>query len=43
MEFKPEDVEDFRLQFDSIRHKICKFPGVQHLELHRDTSLPNVF
>jgi len=43
MEFKPEHVENFRLQFDSVRDKIRNYPGVRHLELHRDTSQPNVF
>lgn len=43
MEFKPEHVQDFLRQFGSVRHKIRQYPGVQHLELHRDAGQSNVF
>ena len=43
MEFKPEHVQDFLRQFDSVRHKIRQYPGVQKLELHHDTGQSNVF
>lgn len=43
MEFKPEHVEDFLLQFGRVRHKIRAYPGVRRLELHRDTGQANVF
>jgi len=43
MEFRPEHVQDFLRQFDSVRHKIRQYPGVQCLELHRDTGQANVF
>ncbi len=43
MEFQPAHVDDFLAQFDTIKNRIRAYPGVQHLELHRDTSRPNVF
>lgn len=43
MEFKPEHVQDFLRQFGSVRQKIRQYPGVQQLELHRDTGQSNVF
>ncbi len=43
MEFKPGRVDDFLAHFGRIRGLICNYPGVQHLELHRDTGQPNVF
>jgi len=43
MEFRPEHVDDFLAHFDTIKSLIRNFPGVQHLELHRDASQSNVF
>ena len=43
MEFRPEHVDDFLAQFDTIKDLIRAFSGVQHLELHRDNSQSNVF
>jgi quinol monooxygenase YgiN len=43
MEFQPEHVDDFLTQFNVIKSSIRHFPGVQHLELHRDANQPNVF
>ena len=43
MEFRPEHVDDFRAQFDTVKHSIRAFPGVRHLELHRDAGQSNVF
>jgi quinol monooxygenase YgiN len=43
MEFVPEKVETFLELFRDTKSRIRHFPGVQHLELHRDASNPNVF
>ena len=43
MEFRPEHVNDFLAQFDTVKNLIRAFPGVRHLELHRDAGQPNVF
>jgi quinol monooxygenase YgiN len=43
MEFRPERVDDFLAQFDAIKDLIRAYPGVEHLELHRDTTQSNVF
>lgn len=43
MEFKPEHTDAFLAHFNSIKTLIRNFPGVQHLELHRDAGLPHVF
>lgn len=43
MEFLPEHVQDFQAQFDSVKYLIRSFPGVRHLELHRDSGQSNVF
>jgi hypothetical protein len=43
MEFKPGHVQDFLRQFERVRPLIRGYPGVRSLELHRDTSQPNVF
>ena len=43
MEFHPQHVDDFLAQFDRVKHSIRSFPGVRHLELHRDASQSNVF
>lgn len=43
MEFQPEHADDFLAHFKSIAHLIRAFPGVAHLELHRDADKPNVF
>ena len=43
LEFQPEKVEDFLVLFNSSKQLIRHFPGVHHLELHRDAQLSNVF
>ncbi|MEY3444465.1 MAG: hypothetical protein RLZZ519_2746 [Bacteroidota bacterium] len=43
MEFAPEKVEDFLVLFGATKSQIRHFPGVQHLELHRDANHSNVF
>lgn len=43
MEFQPAHVDDFLVHFNGIKYLIRNFPGVQHLELHRDASRPHVF
>ena len=43
MEFDPEKVEDFLALFNRNKQLIRHFPGVQHLELHRDATQTNVF
>jgi len=43
MEFKPDHVDDFRAHFKTVAHLIRGFPGVRHLELHRDAGQANVF
>ena len=43
MEFRSEHVDDFLAHFDTIKSLIRNFPGVQHLELHRDATQSNVF
>ncbi|MCB9234230.1 MAG: antibiotic biosynthesis monooxygenase [Bacteroidia bacterium] len=43
MEFDPEKVEDFLALFEQNKSLIRHFPGVLHLELHRDAQLPHVF
>jgi quinol monooxygenase YgiN len=43
MEFAPEKVETFLEVFNATKTQIRHFPGVLHLELHRDADLPNVF
>ena len=43
MEFVPEKVETFLAHFNLYKSQIRNFPGVHHLELHRDAQLPNVF
>lgn len=43
MEFAPEKVDQFLEVFHSSKYLIRNFPGVQHLELHRDADAPNVF
>jgi len=43
MEFRPEHVDDFLAQFDTVKNLIRVFPGVRHLELHRDADQSNVF
>lgn len=43
MEFAPEQVETFLALFEATKSQIRHFPGVQHLELHRDATQPNVF
>lgn len=43
MEFRPEHVDDFLTHFDTVKYLIRAFPGVQHLELHRDAGRSNVF
>jgi len=43
MEFQAVHVDDFLAQFDTVKNLIRAYPGVQHLELHRDVAQPNVF
>ena len=43
MEFQPAHVEDFLEHFRGVAQHIRQFPGVRHLELHRDAGKPNVF
>lgn len=43
MEFDPEKVETFLELFNSTKSLIRHFPGVLHLELHRDAELGHVF
>lgn len=43
MEFKQEHVQDFLAHFGRIHALIRDYPGVRHLELHRDASRSNVF
>lgn len=43
MEFDPAKVETFLNHFNTYKSQIRHFPGVHHLELHRDAKLPNVF
>ena len=43
MEFRPEAVEEFLAIFNESKSLIRHFPGVQHLELHRDFQQQNVF
>jgi len=43
MEFQPVHVDDFLAHFSTIKPLIRSFPGVQHVELHRDANHPNVF
>lgn len=43
MEFQPAHADDFLAHFQGVAPSIRQFPGVRHLELHRDTSQPNVF
>ena len=43
MAFRPEHVADFLAQFDTIKDLIRAYPGVEDLELHRDTTRSTVF
>lgn len=43
MEFQPEKIEDFLAVFRASMSQIRNFPGVHHLELHRDANAPHVF
>jgi len=43
MGFQSAHVEDFLVHFNGIKHLIRNFPGVLHLELHRDATHANVF
>ena len=43
MEFRPEEVATFLAVFEESKALIRHFPGVNHLELHRDATLENVF
>ena len=43
MEFQPAHVDDFLAHFSTIKPLIRSFPGVQHVELHRDANHSNVF
>ena len=43
MEFQPAHVDDFLTHFGTIKSLIRSFPGVRHVELHRDADHPGVF
>ena len=43
MEFQPAHADDFLDHFRGVAPRIRAFPGVLHLELHRDAAQPNVF
>lgn len=43
MEFDSGKVEDFLRMFNATKSQIRHFPGVLHLELHRDADDPCVF
>lgn len=43
MEFQPDKVDDFLALFRESMHLIRHFPGVHHLELHRDAKQPHIF
>ena len=43
MEFQPAHVDDFLIHFSTIKPLIRSYPGVQHVELHRDADHPGVF
>ena len=43
MEFQSDKVEEFLAIFNESKHLIRHFPGVHHLELHRDAKIPHVF
>ncbi len=43
MEFQPKHADEFLAHFNTIKTLIRNFPGVRHLELHRDADLPHVF
>ena len=43
MEFKAEEVENFLINFDTVKHKIRNFPGCEHLTLLRDKNDSTVF
>ena len=41
MEFDSDKVEDFLRMFNATKSQIRHFPGVLHLELHRDANEPS--
>jgi heme oxygenase (mycobilin-producing) len=43
MEFEPGKVDEFLTLFNATKSRIRHFPGVLHLELHRDAEKQNVF
>ena len=43
MEFQEGAVEQFLEVFEVYKARIRHFPGVRHLELHRDAGNPTVF
>jgi len=43
MEFQTDKVEEFLNMFAEIKSQIRHFPGVHHLELHRDLNQENVY
>ena len=43
MEFQPDHVDDFLAHFSTIKSLIRAYPGVQHVELHRDADHSSVF
>jgi quinol monooxygenase YgiN len=43
MEFRPDEVENFKVLFDTVKHKIRHFEGCMHLQLWQDVNTPSVF
>jgi quinol monooxygenase YgiN len=43
MEFKPENIEQFKMLFDRQKEKIRAFEGCEHLELWQDVKNKSTF
>jgi len=43
MEFRPEEVENFKQLFEKNKTKIRNFEGCSHLELWQDVNTPEIF
>ena len=43
MEFKPEEIENFKILFDEVKEHIRKFEGCEFLELLNGTENENIF
>jgi len=43
MHFRAEEVDNFKLLFEDIKHKIRRFDGVTHLECLQDVNNPQLF